>query len=312
MLLVRRLLLFQRPLARVLNRQRGDDNQRLAQATFLLRRQQHPPQPGVHRQLRQLPAQFGDAPLLVHRLQLEQQPEAVADLARIRRVHERKILWPPQIQRAHLQNHRRQMGAQNFRIGEGWAAPKVLFRIQPHADARHHPPAAAGALVGAGLGNLLHRQPLNLAARAVAADPRRAGIDDVANAGHGQRGFGDVGRQHDARPATRLEYPVLFGGRQSRVERQHFGIGRMMLAQAFRRLPNLALAGQEEEDVARPLLPHLVHRVENRLLQIAVALILVRRQQRSVAHLHRIGSTRHFDDRRLVEVAGKAFRVDGR
>ena len=155
MLLVRRLLPLQRPFARILNRQSRDDDQHFAQTTLPLRRQQHPPQAWIDRQFRQLPALFADAPLLVHRLQLEQQPETVADLARIRWLHERELLRSAQIQRAHLQDHRRQMGAQNFRIGERRARPEILFRVQPNADAGHHSPATTSALVGAGLRNLL-------------------------------------------------------------------------------------------------------------------------------------------------------------
>ena len=86
----------------------------------------------------------------------------------------------------------------------------------------------------------------------------------------------------------------------------------MVFAQALGGFPNLPLAGEKDEDIARPFFPHLVHRIQNRLLQVTVALILVRRQQRAVTHVHRVASSGDFDDRRVVEMAGKAFRVDGR
>jgi hypothetical protein len=204
------------------------------------------------------------------------------------------------------------MGTQDFGIGEWRPRSKILFRVQPHADTRRHSPATTGALVGAGLRNFLHRQALDLAARAVTTDPGDARIDDVADAGYGQRGFGDVGRQHDARPATRLEHPVLLDGRQPGVQRQNLRVGRMVLAQTFRRFPDFPLAGKKDQNIAWPFFPHLVYCVQYRLLQIAVALVFVRGQQRPVAHLHGISPARDLDNGCLVEMAGKSFGIDGR
>src|SRR3546814_1199429 len=48
---------------------------------------------------------------------------------------------------------RRQVGAQNLRIGEFRPSKKVFFAVQPHTNPRFDPPAAAFALVCAGLGN---------------------------------------------------------------------------------------------------------------------------------------------------------------
>ena len=71
----------------------------------------------------------------------------------------------------------------------------------PSADAA----AAAGALVRRRLADRLDLQLLDLVAVAVALDARHAGVDHVADARHRQRGLGDVGRQHDAARAVRLE-----------------------------------------------------------------------------------------------------------
>ena len=57
-------------------------------------------------------------------------------------------------------------------------------------------PAAALALVGRRLRDRLDRQPLHLGPVAVPGDARGARVDDVLDAGHGERGLGHVGRQH--------------------------------------------------------------------------------------------------------------------
>ena len=111
--------------------------------------------------------------------------------------------------------------------------------------------AAAGALVRRGLRDRLDRQLLDLVAVRVAADARQAGVDDVADARHRQRGLRHVGRQHDAPPARRwAEHALLLVGRQPREQRQDLGARRMVLAQRLGRLADLALARQEDQHVA--------------------------------------------------------------
>ena len=57
----------------------------------------------------------------------------------------------PRSQRRHLQDHRRQVGAQDLRVGELRARLEVLLRVQPDADAVGGAPAPSGALGGRGL-----------------------------------------------------------------------------------------------------------------------------------------------------------------
>ena len=61
-------------------------------------------------------------------------------------------------------------------------------------------------------------------------------------------------------PSRGLEHALLLFLRQTRVERQHLATLRMLFAQRLGRLADLALAGQEHEDVARLLAPELVDR----------------------------------------------------
>ena len=88
---------------------------------------------------------------------------------------------------------------------------------------------------------------------AVAGDAGGAGVDDVADAGDGERGLGDVGGEHDAAAARsgwrELEDAVLLGGGQAAVEGEDLEVLGGAL-QGVGGLADLALAGEEDEDVA--------------------------------------------------------------
>ena len=159
------------------------------------------------------------------------------------------------------------------------------------------PAAAAGPLVGRGLADRLDRQPLHLGAHRVAADPRDARVDDVPDPGHGQRGLGDVGGEHDAAPGVRREHPVLLGGREPGVERHDLGPLVGQLVERVRGVPDLPLAGEEHQDVARPLGGQLAHRGDDRLGlvaddRLALVVLLGQLDQRPVADLDRVGAAR--------------------
>ncbi len=92
---VRGLLFVHRPLARILNRQRGGDDHRFSHAAVLLRLQHHPRQTRVYRQLAKLTAHRGQlvgGGLLIggDGAQLFQQAHAVLNVALIRRFNERE------------------------------------------------------------------------------------------------------------------------------------------------------------------------------------------------------------------------------
>ena len=103
--------------------------------------------------------------------------------------------------RHHLQDDRRKVGAQNLGLHELRPRVEVLFGVEPNRNTVTRSTGTPGALIGAGLADRFDRQSLNLCARAVTTDARRSRIDDIADAGHSQTGFGDVGGQHD--PASR-------------------------------------------------------------------------------------------------------------
>ena len=245
------------------------------------------------------------------RAQLLQQAHAVLNITLIGRFDEGKGGDIAQTQRRHLQDHRRQVGAQDLRIGKGRTAEEVIFRIETDTDAVGDTAAASFTLIGRGLGNRLDRQTLHLGAIAVAADARGAGIDHIFNAGHGQGGFRHVGRQHDASSAVRLKNPVLLGVGQARVERQNFGMRQVALRQRVGGVANFALAAHKDKNIAAPFVTQLVDRVENRLQLIALAVVRLF-HHRPVAYFHREGAARNLNYRRIMEVARKALRIDGR
>ncbi|CCJ85820.1 putative periplasmic protein kinase ArgK and related GTPases of G3E family [Cronobacter dublinensis 582] len=200
-----RLLFIQRALARILNRERRGNNHRLTHAAVLLRLQHHARQTRVHRQLRKLTAQRRE--LIDRRLrvrgngpELFQQAYAILNIALVRRFDKRERRDIAQTQRGHLQNNGRQVGAQDFRVGKFRAREEVVFGIQPDTDAFRDAAAAPFTLVGGGLGDRLNRQALHFGAIAVTADARGAGVDDIFNARHGQRGFRYVRGEHNAPP----------------------------------------------------------------------------------------------------------------
>jgi hypothetical protein len=75
---------------------------------------------------------------------------------------------------------------------------------------------------------------------------------------------------------VRLEYALLLLGREPREQGQDLRVGRVVFAQCFGRLADLALARQEDEDVA---------------LALARQLVVVFRLDRVVTDLHRVESS---------------------
>ena len=200
-----RTQLLLRSFARVLHGERGGDDQHFLQAASIARGDDHARDARVERQLGEAVADAGQRVAVVERIQFLQQLVAVGDGARRRRLEERKGLDIAEMQRLHAQDDAGQRGTQDFWISEGRARLEPHLVVEADADAGGDAAAAAGALVGGGLRDLLDLQLLDLVAVRVALDAGETGIDDVADARHGQRGLGDVGRQHDAAAGMRLE-----------------------------------------------------------------------------------------------------------
>jgi hypothetical protein len=318
---VGRSLPLLRPLARVLHRQCGGDHQHLAQAALVAGGDDHPPEPRIERHLRQFLAGRRQRMFGRHRTEFEQQLVTVADRLARRRLEEGKILDVAQTQRLHAQDHAGQRRAHDLRVGVRRPQGEILLFVEADAHPRRHPAAAPGTLVGRSLGDLLDLQLLDLVAIRVALDARQPRIDDVADSRHGQRGLGDVGRQHDAAADVRLEDAALLLGRQAGKQGQDLGVRRVVLAQRLGRLADLALARQEDQHVARPDAMQLVAGVGDRIVEIAlvVGCGVARRVlrpwrllQRAITQLDRKQPARNLDHRRAAEVLRKALGIDRR
>ena len=191
------LLVVRRALARVLDGQRGGDDEDLAGAALLARLDDHPGDARVDGQAGHLAAGLGEA-VVLDGVQLFEELDAVGDRARVRRVDERELADVAEPRGGHLQDDAGEVRALDLRVGELGTALEVLLRVQPDADAVGDAAAAALALVGARLRDRLDGQPLHLGAQAVAADAGGARVDHVADAGDGERGLGDVGGEDHA------------------------------------------------------------------------------------------------------------------
>ena len=88
---------------------------------------------------------------------------------------------------------------------------------------------------------------------------------------------------------------------------------RMVLTQRLGGLADLALAGQEDQHIPGAFAGEFVHRIDNRLVEIALLVFLVA-LDRAITHLDRIQPAADFDDGRRPlrpsKVLGKALRID--
>ena len=250
-------------LARVLDGQRGGDDEDLAGAALVARLDDHPGDARVDGEAGHLAAGLGEA-VILDGVQFFEELDAVGDRARVRRVDEGELADVAEPGGGHLEDDAGQVRALDLGVGELGPALEVLFGVEPYADAVGDAAAAALALVGARLRDRLDGEALHLGAQAVPADAGGARVDHVTDAGDGERGFRDVGGEDDAAArhgAVRrdLEHPVLLGGRQPGVQRQHVGV--RPAAQRVGGVADLLLPGQEHEDVAWSLALELADRV---------------------------------------------------
>ncbi len=298
--------------ARVLDAQERGDHQHRPQAAGSLRGHQHARQLHVHRQACHLLADGGHAPLGVDRAQFGQLLPAIGHRTLVRRFQERELFDAAQAQLQHAQDHPGQAGAADFRIGELGPRLEIGLGVQAVADTLGDTAAATLALIGASLRDRLDVQTVQLVARTVALDAGKARIDHVADAWHRQRGFRHIRGQHDAAVRAGVEHPVLVLVGQARVQRQHLGIAVLAAFQRLVRIADLALARQEDQHVAaRIQTGDFVDGRHDGVVDGALALLLALAFQRAVAHFHRVGAAFNADHRRIVEMLGEAFGVDG-
>jgi len=301
-------------LARILDAQHGDERQHLRERVEAPRLGQHPAQLRVDRDPRQLPAQVRDPAVRRHRLQFLQQAVAVVHQPRVRRIGKGEFVHGAEPQRLHLQDHAGQVGPQDLRRRERLAGGEVLLGVETDAQSRADATAAALALVCARLGDGLDRQPEDLAARAVAPDPRQARIDHGAYAGHGDRRLGDVGGEHHAAAAPGLEDPLLVAPGEPREQRQDLQRRTERRGERLARLADFPFARQEHQHVAGRgrVAEALPGGGDDARHQARVEVVVLVRPEGPVSRLDRVAAARDLDHRRAAEESREALRVDGR
>ena len=316
--LVGRAPLLGRALAGVLDGQGGGDDQHLAQAAVAVGLEDHAAEAGVDGQPGQALAVAGQpahAAVVVELdgAELVQEAHAVGHGPAVGRVEEGEAGHVAEAEGGQLEDDRGQVGAEDLGLGERRAGVVVGLVVEADADAGGDAPAAAGPLGGRGLRDRLDGEALDLEAVAVARDAGRARVDDVADPGHGDRGLGHVGGQHDATARVGGEGPALLGHREPGVEGEHLGVGQGQVLEGAGRVADLALARQEHQDVARALAAELADGVGDAGVQVAPGALglVVGGAQGAVADLDRVGPARHLDDGGAAEVAGEGLGVDG-
>ena len=217
-------LFVHRPIAHVLHAEGTGNDQHLVQRTAVLGLQNHAANAWVQRQLGQRAANCREFVVVVHRPKLRQQLVAIGHRPALRRLDEGEVFNRAQVQRLHAQDHRSQRTAQDLRIGKALASAEILLVVQTYTDTVRNPATAPSTLVGGGLADRLDQQLLDLVAKAIALDTRRASVNHVTYAGHGQRGFSHVGGQHNAATRVAGKNLVLLGWAQAGKQRQHFGV----------------------------------------------------------------------------------------
>jgi hypothetical protein len=150
------------------------------------------------------------------------------------------------------------------------AAARNPARRRAGCRRRRRPGRSARALVGRRLRDLLDLQLLDLVAVRIALDARQPGIDDVADARHGQRGFGDVGRQHDAPPDMRLE-DALCSSADRRANSGRISVcGGWCLRSASAASRISRSPGRKTSTSPGPLAMQLVAGVDDRVVEVAL------------------------------------------
>ena len=218
---------------------------------LVLRLEQHASERGINRQPREVFAEPREGALFVQRAQFLKQGVAAGDGGGRGRLDKRKRLDVAQVERLHAQNDFREVGALDFRLRERRARLEILLRIEPDADAFLHAAGAAFALVGAALRNRFDRQALDARARIVTADAGETGINHVADAGNGQRGFGDVGGDDDLAARGGGEDPLLIARAEPAEERDDFRFAVETAFELVAGFANIAFARHEDQHVAR-------------------------------------------------------------
>ena len=283
-------------LAGILDGQAGGDDQHLPHAAVALGLQHRAPEAGVDGQAGQAPADGGETQAAFGR------PTSSAPSSNSRRT-------PSVMPRASggSMNGNAATAPRPMAIMRRMTYARLVRRISGSVkpDGRRSPPRSRGGcrpLPRPGrTAPRAGRPPLRRPPRPAGGGPKRAAVardagrprvDHEADAGHGQRGLGHVGGNHDPAALGAGENPALLGRGQPGEQRQHLRAGRVERPQHLAGLADLPFAGQEDQHVPRASAAAGVPRRRWRRCGSPA-------RHRAVADLHRIGAAGHLDDRRL-------------
>ena len=222
---------------------------------------------------RQLPTDDGELAAIVDGAELLEHAVALGDGARLGRIEKRIVFHVPQAERLHAEDDAGETGALDLGIGEVGSRVPADLVVQTDTDTGAHASAAPLALIGACLADRLHLQARRPRSPVVTREASHAGVDHVDDAGDGHRRLGHVGGEDDASIGETGEDARLLAGGESRVERLDDGVSQVAPEQLRLGVADLALAGEEHEDVAIGIeRRHVDDRVGHRLRQIDLAL----------------------------------------
>ena len=276
-----RLLLLKRPLTRILNRKCRRDNQHFFLHPFIRRGNDHPRKTRINGKTRKLSAQRREFQLLVNSSEFQEGLVAVRDELGAGPVDKWKCLNGPQAQSFHLQNHGRKIGAKNFRFGKQGTCQKILFGIEPNAHAGGNTPATPHPLIRRCLRNRLNRQTLDLAARSVAGNAGKTGINDITDAGNSQRRLGNVRGENNPATPGRLENTLLLRrgkpGKQRQNINPHTASFPKMTFKFACSFADFTLAGKKNKNITGPFSNDLIDSSNQRLEEIGFFFVEVLR-----------------------------------
>ena len=199
----------------------GDFRGLLARAPTM-RIHDHARQPRRQRQRAQAVAFRRDPAIAVERTEFAQQASRLLQRRRRRRIQKRQGRGIADAPLREVEHQRRQVGAENFRLGIGRQRRGLRLVPQPVTHAGLGAAGTASALIDRGARRAHGFQPRQADVRLIPRHPRHAGIDDNANALDGQRGFRDRGRQHHlALALRRRRNGAILHGRVQRTEQRH-------------------------------------------------------------------------------------------
>ena len=203
----------------------------------------------------------------------------------------------------HRQDDARQRRTQHFGWRVGLAPDEVLLRIEAQADAGSQASAASRALARRRLRDGFDLETLHLRTMDVARNAGQSRIDHAADAGNGHGSLRHVGGKDDSSLGRKVKRALLFAGGKRGEKRDDLVVG-LHAREVVRRLPDVAFAGQEYENVA--VGRQFAHGGGDFARQIAFFVL----GRRTIADFHGKQASRHDDSGRVVEEGGKAVRVE--